>query len=142
MSRRVLGAQWHAMSSGARSEFVSLFRSLVEERYYPRWHRIFSRGRLSYLNEKSGGGEVIVKTVLKVGDKSDLLIWRLETDKGSAKVISLAVEDKDLLTKISNRFQKRLGKKGINGLIAWMKEEIEEERAESAADAREEAKGS
>lgn len=131
MAERSLGQYWFELSSLERKEYTFVLRKLIEERYYPRWHKIFSRGKIEKLKEVDTEDSLYVKTAFTVGKKSDLLVWRLSKRQGTglAKIISIAVDDKDLLTRTSLRVKKIIAKKGFKKLIAWMKDEAElEER--------------
>lgn len=128
MAECTLGkVQWDKLGPAKRREFVATFRRLVEHRYYRRWHRIFQKGTLTYVSEASASDDTIVKTLLKVGKKEDVVIWRLRSSDGDLKVISLAVEGKDLLKRLNARFQRHLQKDGFDGLMAWLKDKLDED---------------
>jgi len=128
MAHRALGAtEWEKLSPVQRKEFTKTFKSLVEQRYYPRWHKIFYKGRLAFISETSANGDTFVKTNLTLGKKTDLLVWHLANKSGDHKVISLAVADKDLLTLIGSRLKKKMDKSGFDGVMAWMKDKLEDD---------------
>lgn len=126
MSQIALGAHWEKLKQQEQADFVQKFQGLVEERYYKRWHKIFAKGNLSFLADEHNGDHQ-VKTILSVGKKHEMLIWTLSNKSGRNKVISLCADEKDLLKRLSSRVQNRLQKDGFNKLIAWMKDEAEEE---------------
>jgi ABC-type transporter MlaC component len=115
--RSLSSAEWGKLNAAQKKQFVDTLRTLIEQRYYVRWHKIFSKGKLIYQGESKSSGDEVVKSQLTVGKKVDPLDWRLSNDK----VISLSVGKSDLLKKLSTRLEGRLGKLGFNGLLAWMK---------------------
>lgn len=123
MSRRTLGKQdWQSMTPGQKHEFTRSLKALVEKRYYPRWRKIFARGKVALVDEKSNRGDVLVSTVLTIGKKSEPLSWRVTDRPGNQRVVSLAVADRDLVERIKHRIDSRR-KKGnldIDQLIAWI----------------------
>lgn len=128
MAERALGKpNWDIISAAQKQEFVSVFQKLVEQRYYPRWHKIFFNGRVSYVGQTTVNGDTLVKSALQVGNEEDMVIWRLHPRNGELAVISLAVDETDLLSKVHDRFQKMLQKKGFANLLAWLKDEVEED---------------
>lgn len=122
MASRSLGAgEWNKLNAQQKTEFTNTLRTLIEERYYPRWHKIFNKGKVSYISENTSGHDTLVNTKLTVGHKTDPLVWRLETEGDDTKVVSLSVENEDLLRKLSGRLNGKLSKYGFNGLMSWMK---------------------
>lgn len=125
MAERALARQWNKIDASEKREFVNLFTGVIEERYYPRWHKIFSRGKLEYVKDAPLPDGVRVTTLCTVGKKKDTIVWQLSKRSGSYKVISLAVDDKDLVTRIGSRLQKHIAGESFDDLVAWMKDEFE-----------------
>ncbi len=125
MAERALGRQWSKIDASEKREFVSLFTRVIEERYYPRWHKVFSRGKLEYIKDAPLADGVRVTTLCTVGKKKDTIIWQLSKRSGNYKVVSLAVDDQDLVTRIGSRIQKHMKSESFDDLIAWMKDEFE-----------------
>lgn len=122
MACRCLGKHdWEALSGGQKKEFVSTLRTLVETRYYPRWRKIFGSGKVTFQDEVTQGGDTVVHTRLSIGKKEEVLAWRMAEVSGTPRVVSLAVDDKDLLDRLKKRIQARQQKAGFDGLLAWMK---------------------
>jgi ABC-type transporter MlaC component len=127
MSERVLGAlEWNRLSAAQKNEFSATFRRLIEKRYYPRWHKLFCTGKVTFLKEKNVNGDLLVATRLKTGTDSDAfrnIAWTLGKSGGEYKVINLNVNGKDLVDRVSVRFQKKLSKGTFNDLLAWMRKQ-------------------
>ncbi|HNM52226.1 MAG TPA: ABC transporter substrate-binding protein, partial [Candidatus Obscuribacter sp.] len=122
MSVRALGRrQWETLSTSQKRDFSASLEALVEKRYYPRWRKIFGKGKVTFVEETGVGGDTLVKTRLTLGKKVETLAWRL-TDKGT-RVVSLSVSDKDLLERLKSRINSRCkkGKLDVDQLIAWMR---------------------
>ena len=122
MAELALGEdQWKQLTPGQREHFIVAFRQLIEQRYYVRWHRIFKSGKLHFDSEDPGtAGDSLVKTTVSSGENTQAVIWRMRRDNGNYKVISLATEQRDLLTILQPRLDKVLAKRGFNGLVAWL----------------------
>lgn len=118
--RALTKPEWDKLKPGERSALSNTIRDLIQHRYYPRWHKIFGKGKLEYLSESESNGDTLVTTVLTVGKQKDDLIWRLDNRGGEHKVISLAVGEKDLLERLGERLQSRYHKSGYKGLMAWL----------------------
>lgn len=128
MAQRSLGAaQWAQLNAKQKRDYTAALRVLMEQRYYPRWHRIFSKARLEYVSKSASGPDLLVKTNLVVGKKHDQMTWRLN-DK-SDKVVSLAIGEKDLLNQLTNRLQPKLKKSGFQAMLAWMQSHAKGEEA-------------
>jgi ABC-type transporter MlaC component len=119
-------AQWDGFTSAQKRDLIESFQKLVEDRYYMRWHKLFLRSRLTIASEAKAGGDTYVRTFLTHGKDEDTVIWRLRPRNGDPMVISLDVNGKDLINRLSERFQKQLKKHGANGLVVWLKKEAEE----------------
>jgi|LakMenEpi03Aug12_release.lakeMendotaPanAssembly.Ray.scaffolds.fasta_scaffold254671_2 hypothetical protein len=119
MSQRSLGAaQWSKLSAKQKHDYTSALEVLMEQRYYPRWHRIFSKAKVEFVSKSAAGSDLLVKTNLVVGKKSDAITWRL--NEHNDKIVSLAIGEKDLLDRLTNRLQPKLKKNGFQAMLAWM----------------------
>ena len=128
MSEQALGAdQWGKLKPAERADFTTALRKLVEERYYPRWHKLFSKGTLTYGKESSAHGDIMLDTTLKVNQKSQEVSWQLDNKGAQPKVISLKVEDKDLLSRLHERISPRLQKSGFKSLLSWLQNKAAKE---------------
>ncbi|CAN5403869.1 hypothetical protein BH11CYA1_BH11CYA1_04740 [soil metagenome] len=122
MSLRCLGKKdWESLTVSQRNQFVASLKGLVEQRYYPRWHKIFGKGKVTFQEEVSQGGDIIVRTKLMLGKKEELLSWRVAGSSGTEKIVSLSVSNSDLLERLKSRIQARKQKVGFEALLAWMK---------------------
>jgi len=124
MSERALGAHWNKLNPTERREFVQTLQHIIEDKYYKRWHKVFVKSDVSYKAESPVDGDLLVRTDLKTAKKQDQLVWRLSKRGGSYKVISISVNKKDLLDRLTTRLDQRLRKKDdFKQLLAWMRDE-------------------
>jgi ABC-type transporter MlaC component len=127
------GNHWEKLTASQKREFVTTFRKLVERRYYPRWHKLFRRGHLNYGSETASNGDVLVRTQLQVGRKTDRVVWRMRPAGAELKVVNLTVGEKDLVGRLSARFQRHMAKGGFHGMMAWLKDKLDEDEDDQAA---------
>lgn len=131
MGEYTLGSTlWNKLNSGQHKEFVETLKTLIEREYYPRWHKIFFRGKLTYLSEVKASKDTFVKTLLTIGNKENIVVWRVRARGGDPRVVSMAVGDKDLLTKVSDRFRDLMEDEDYAGLMEWLKCELDEDAEE------------
>ncbi|MBX9690812.1 MAG: ABC transporter substrate-binding protein [Cyanobacteria bacterium] len=130
MARRSLSHHWNGLSALDRRQFVRVFKGFVEERYYPRWHRIFSKGKIRLEKEEKSGNERLVHTRLDIGRKQDTVVWRTNDKKGDTRIVGLSVNNKDLIQRLGTRLDKYFAKEGFAKLLAWMKDKADLENGE------------
>jgi phospholipid transport system substrate-binding protein len=124
MSEKAMGTHWGRLNPTERKQFTATLQHIIEQKYYKRWHKVFAKGELAYKSESPVDGDLFVRTALKMGAKNDVLIWHLSNRTGNYKVISIAVNKKDLLDRLSTRLDARLKKKeSFQQLLAWMRDE-------------------
>jgi ABC-type transporter MlaC component len=128
MSEQALGAdQWGKLSDNDKNAFSKAIKKLVEQRYYPRWHKLFAKGSLTYGTESNRNGDITLNTVLNVNKKSQEVAWRLQAKSTAPKVISLRVDEKDLLNVLHDRISPRLRKAGFSSLLSWLQNKAAQE---------------
>lgn len=135
MSERCLGkGPWDSLDSSRKRDFTVTLRGLVEARYYPRWRKIFSSGKVVFLDETAQGGDTLVHTKLTLGKKEETLSWRVTG--ASPRIVSLAVADKDLLDRLTTRVQAKYRKAGFDSLLSWMQGKLSGSESTPIASAR------
>jgi ABC-type transporter MlaC component len=118
-------SDWSKLTPAQKQDFKSNMKVIMEQHYYPRWYKLFSKGKLTYLGEEDSSGDKLVKTVLKVGKKTDTLTWRLHPADGQLKLASLSFGDDDLLAHLHKRMETQVERKGLKGLIASLRKKAE-----------------
>jgi ABC-type transporter MlaC component len=117
--RSVGEAEWQALSQVQKQDLTATIETLVQNRYYPRWKKVFGKGDVTYLSQSRRNGDTFVSTNLRLGHKDDLIVWQLTSSP--PKVVSLAVNKNDLLTKLAQRIQAHQAKGGYASMVAWLK---------------------
>ncbi|MBS1988991.1 MAG: ABC transporter substrate-binding protein [Cyanobacteria bacterium SZAS LIN-2] len=117
--RSVGKAQWQTLTAAQREDLTSTIESLVQTRYYPRWRKIFGKGAVTFVSESKKGSDTIVTTNLTLGHKCEPLLWQL--CGSNPKIVSLAVDKNDLLTRLKERIQAHQAKGGYAEMISWLK---------------------
>jgi ABC-type transporter MlaC component len=121
MAEQALGReQWSKLSKSEKDRFCQALQKLIEERYYPRWHKLFSKGQLICDSESLVGSRLTIKSHLTINDNSQNIIWQLDNKTTPAKVLSIQVGEKNLLAILHARLLPRLQKSGIKSLISWL----------------------
>lgn len=119
MAEESLGQYWNKLSDKQKAVYLQSFKSLIEQRYYKRWHRVFSKSKISYADEKKlPSGNVIVKTKILTGEESKTVLWTLTGN--DPKVVNLTVDQEDLVKKANARFARKIAGVGIPAFIKWI----------------------
>ncbi len=109
---------WTKLSNSQRIIYVNDFKSLLEHRYYPRWHKIFAKSTFSCGSDVHQGQNILVNSTITTGEKTEHITWTLTGQP--AKVIDLTVDENDLLKRLQTRFQKKLASGDIPAFISWL----------------------
>lgn len=127
MVRRSFGeADWEKFTDAEKKELSVLFKKLIQIRYYPRWSRIFRNGHFDYKAESISGKDTLVKGTLKLDGKNSQLTFRLFKNTDGLKLISMAINDKDLLERTSIKLKRGLSRKGTKELILHLRKKTSE----------------
>jgi len=122
MSEQLLAkSQWEHFTPAQQREITASIQSLLEQRYYERWHKLYGRGKVSYLGEKTANDNVYVSTILVLGKEKESIIWELRPRGGKLMVTDINADGKDMLARLKLRVQRHLSKDGYDGLISWLK---------------------
>ncbi|HEY9790389.1 MAG TPA: ABC transporter substrate-binding protein [Candidatus Obscuribacterales bacterium] len=126
-------AQWKQFSAQDQKQIVTTFRELIEKRYYPRWHKLFSKSKVEVADEATSAGSHFVRTYVNHGKEKDSVIWRLQDDNGNLAVVDLNVNGKGLDARLGERVQTRLTKEGARKFVSWLKEQARSETADNGS---------
>jgi hypothetical protein len=122
IAMRSLGkSDWLSLSDDQKQDLTATIEALVQNRYYPRWKKIFGNGAVTYVSQSRRDGDIFVSTNLRLGHKDEALIWQLSGVGSRPKVISLAVNENDLLTKLAGRIRAHQARGGYTAMVAWLK---------------------
>jgi ABC-type transporter MlaC component len=120
MAQQAIGTNyWNKLSNAQKKSYVQSFRVLVEQRYYKRWHRIFSKSKIIYTGEeKLPSDNTLVKTKIITGSNNKMAIWTLSGTE--PKVVNLTIDDRDLVKRAYARFQRKIKGVGVTSFVGWI----------------------
>jgi phospholipid transport system substrate-binding protein len=130
LAKRSLADEWAKLSGGQKSEFVQVFRDLIE-RNYVKQLRSNVDYQIDYKDEQVTDGEAVVHSVVKAerkGRKAETTIDYKLADKGGGKwaVYDVITDDVSLLRNYRSEFGRIIKKDGFPALLAKMKKKLAE----------------
>jgi phospholipid transport system substrate-binding protein len=123
MSKRALGAQWSRLTGGEKTEFVSLFQSLLSATYTD---RIEGHGRdeIRYVKERLAKGYAEVQTTVATG-KADLPIhFRMLEQSGDWLVYDVIVDGTSLVSNYRGQFARVLADSSYQSLLEKLRRKV------------------
>jgi phospholipid transport system substrate-binding protein len=125
MSRRTLGKQWKKMSAGQRTEFVALFKKLLQGVYADRL-LAYSDQKVIFDKEimlKKGRAEV--QSYLQTSDGKRIpLFYRLTDKSGSWKVYDVIIEGVSMVKNYRTQFRQILSKGSSDKLLEILRKKV------------------
>ena len=125
LSRRTLGKSWKKMSAGQRTEFVALFKQLLQGVYADRL-LAYSDQKVIFDKEimlKKGRAEV--QSYLQTSDGSKVpLFYRLTDKSGSWKVYDVIIEGVSMVKNYRTQFRKILAKDSPDKLLEILRDKV------------------
>jgi len=125
LSRRTLGKQWKKMSAGQRTEFVELFKQLLQGVYADRL-LAYSDQKVIFDKEimlKKGRAEV--QSYLQTSDGKKIpLFYRLTDKSGSWKVYDIIIEGVSMVKNYRTQFRQILAKDSPEKLLEILRKKV------------------
>ena len=125
LSRRTLGKQWKKMSAGQRTEFVELFKQLLQGVYADRL-LAYSDQKIIFDKEimlKKGRAEV--QSYLQTSDGKKIPLFYRMTDKsGSWKVYDVIIEGVSMVKNYRTQFRQILAKDPPEKLLEILRKKV------------------
>ena len=130
LAKRSLADEWTKLSGAQKSEFVQVFRDLIE-RNYVKQLRSNVDYQIDYKDENVTGAEATVHSVVKAerkGRKAETTVDYRLSDKGGGKwaVYDVITDDVSLLRNYRSEFGRIIKKDGFPALLAKMKKKLAE----------------
>jgi len=127
LSRRTLGRKWKELSTDERTEFVNLYKLLLQ--------KVYTRRILSYQEEKVlfdremrySESMAEVQTTLVTNNGNISIDYRLINSKGGWKVYDVVIEGVSLITTYRNQFRTILANKSMKELFEILMEKTKKE---------------
>jgi phospholipid transport system substrate-binding protein len=127
MSRRTLGRNWKKMSAEQRTEFVSLFKKLLQGVYADRL-LAYSDQKVLFDKEimlKKGRAEV--QSYLRTSDGKKIpLFYRLTDKSGSWKVYDMIIEGVSMVKNYRTQFRQILSKGSMDKLLEILRKKTKQ----------------
>ena len=127
LSRRTLGKQWKKMSVEQRTEFVQLFRELLQGVYADRL-LAYSDQKVLFEKEimlKKGRAEV--QSYLQTSDGKKIpLFYRLTDKSGSWKVYDIIIEGVSMVKNYRTQFRKIISKDSPDKLLEILRKKVKQ----------------
>jgi phospholipid transport system substrate-binding protein len=125
LSRRTLGKQWKKMSAEQQTEFVQLFRELLQGVYADRL-LAYSDQKVLFEKEimlKKGRAEV--QSYLQTSDGKKIpLFYRLTDKSGSWKVYDIIIEGVSMVKNYRTQFRKIISKGSPDKLLEVLRKKV------------------
>jgi len=125
LSRRTLGKQWKKMSAGQRTEFVELFKELLQGVYADRL-LAYSDQKVIFDKEimlKKGRAEV--QSYLQTSDGKKIpLFYRLTDKSGSWKVYDVIIEGVSMVKNYRTQFGQLLAQDAPEKLLEILRDKV------------------
>jgi phospholipid transport system substrate-binding protein len=125
LSRRTLGKQWKKMSVAQRTEFVKLFKQLLQGVYADRL-LAYSDQKVIFDKEiilKKGRAEV--QSYLQTSDGKKIpLFYRLTDKSGSWKVYDIIIEGVSMVKNYRTQFRQILAKDSPDKLLEILRDKV------------------
>ena len=124
LAKRAMGKHWRKADDSQRMEIRDLFRMLLERTYSRTLARFDGETvRIAELSEQADGSVALTMNVVK-GAKSSRLDYLLEDDGSQWRIVDIKAEQISLLANYRRQFSQTVRAKGIDGLIAALRELI------------------
>ena len=128
LSRRTLGKQWKNLSPDQQTEFVNLFKKLLQNVYADRL-LAYSDQKVLYDKEimlKKGRAEV--QTYLQTADGTKIpLFYRLTDKRGSWKVYDMVIEGVSLVKNYRTQFREIITNESAEKLLERLRDKVNSE---------------
>jgi phospholipid transport system substrate-binding protein len=124
MSQRALARNWHKATPEQQKEFVGLFSDLLEQTYIGRIEA-YTNERVEFLREKKRNEKrAVVYTQIITASGEIPIYYKLATRGDQWLVYDVVIEEVSLISNYRSSYDEIIKKKGIDGLLAEMKQKV------------------
>lgn len=132
MARLALGRHWQQLSAQERTEFVRLFRGLMERSHL--WKLSAHAGvEQRYVGERIEGDRAVVQAVVKADDGELPVNYFLVRNNGSWKMCDLTIDGVKLSATYRSEFNRVISKSSYKELVRKMSAKLEEVAMEATS---------
>ena len=124
MARSSLGQNWNSLTTEERDSFVSLFASLIEQRYIGKIDA-YSDQKVIYKNQRVRNNKARVYTVIIDKDLEIPMDYSLQMSQGKWLIKDLKIENVSLIANYRRDFNSIIRKEQFAGLVEKITEQLE-----------------
>ena len=124
MARSSLGQNWNSLTTEERDSFVSLFASLIEQRYIGKIDA-YSNQKVIYKNQRVRNNKARVYTVIIDKDLEIPIDYSLQMSQGKWLIKDLKIENVSLIANYRRDFNSIIRKEQFAGLVEKITEQLE-----------------
>jgi len=132
MARLALGRHWQQLSAQERTEFVQLFRGLMERSHL--WKLSAQAGvEQRYIGERIEGDKAVVQALVQADGGELPVDYLLVRNNGSWKVCDLTIDGVKLSATYRSEFNRVISKSSYKELVRKMSAKLEEVAMEASS---------
>jgi phospholipid transport system substrate-binding protein len=132
MARLALGRHWQQLSAQERTEFVRLFRGLMERSHL--WKLSAHAGvEQRYVGERIEGDRAVVRALVQADDGELPVDYFLIRNNGSWKMCDLTIDGVKLSATYRSEFNRVISKSSYKELVRKMSAKLEEVAMETSS---------
>ena len=124
MARSSLGQNWNSLTTEERDSFVSLFASLIEQRYIGKIDA-YSNQKVIYKNQRVRNNKARVYTAIIDKDLEIPIDYSLQINQGKWLIKDLKIENVSLIANYRRDFNSIIRKEQFAGLVEKITEQLE-----------------
>lgn len=124
MARSSLGQNWNSLTTEERDSFVSLFASLIEQRYIGKIDA-YSNQKVIYKDQRVRNNKARVYTVIIDKDLEIPMDYSLQMSQGKWLIKDLKIENVSLIANYRRDFNSIIRKEQFAGLVEKITEQLE-----------------
>jgi phospholipid transport system substrate-binding protein len=124
MARSSLGQNWNSLTTEERDRFVSLFASLIEQRYIGKIDA-YSNQKVIYKNQRVRNNKARVYTAIIDKDLEIPMDYSLQMSQGKWLIKDLKIENVSLIANYRRDFNSIIRKEQFTGLVEKITEQLE-----------------
>jgi len=124
MARSSLGQNWNSLTTEERDSFVSLFASLIEQRYIGKIDA-YSNQKVIYKNQRVRNNKARVYTAIIDKDLEIPIDYSLQMSQGKWLIKDLKIENVSLIANYRRDFNSIIRKEQFAGLVEKITEQLE-----------------
>ena len=125
MATRALAKNWDLRSDQERQQFISLFKSLLENSYASKLES-YSDEKINYLSEVIKGKYALVKTEVVRPNSTIAVDYKLTQENGDWQVYDFVIEGVSMIRNYRSQFTKIIRKDSYGVLVQKLTDKINE----------------